>query len=156
MGESHIEKVDWTQESSKESDDYQCYLGLNGIINETDFKDARLRAESLAMPSKKDIQEVENIARFAGIELYNTEDSADKRVVLYSILYSILRGDAKPKEVAHHHAQMGDIKLFAEVLRMTGDIFALNQMMDTWHRKGRVGDMCPICERPITPGERCR
>ncbi len=69
--------------------------------------------------------QAENIAKFAGIELHNTEDAIDKRIALYAIL----RSDVKPKGVEHYHSDMSDQRLFAEVLRMLGDDESLDKMI---------------------------
>jgi hypothetical protein len=60
--------------------------------------------------------------------LRNTENTIDQR----TILYATLRSDVAPKEVEHHHSQMSDQRLFAEVLRMLGDVESLDKMIEAY------------------------
>ena len=107
---------------------YREYLELGGIINEKDYTSAFERAENVTTLNKIFIKQAENIARFAGIELHNTENTTDQR----TILYATLRSDFAPKEVEHHHSQMSDQRLFAEVLRMLGDVESLDKMIEAY------------------------
>ena len=104
---------------------YQQYQELGGIINEEDYQSALARAKNTATLDAILIKQSELIARVAGIELRNAKDSLDQRTVLYGIL----RTDAKPKEVKYHHSQMCDQRLFAEALRMLGDTDSLNKLI---------------------------
>ena len=129
---------------------YARYKELSGIINEMDFLNARRRTRETITGSNKDLTEIETIAKVAGIELHNTKKAVDDRVKLYSVL----RGDDKPKDVENHHAQMGDVRLFAEVLRMEGDTDSLDKLIDAYHK---VGVHCPIClNKKVMLGEECR
>lgn len=128
---------------------YERYQKLGGIINEKDYGNALARVEETATLDKALIQQAEFIARFAGIELYNTKDVLDRRVVLYGIL----RTNARPGDVKYHHSQMCDQRLFAEALRMLGDTDALNKLVDAYHK---VGTYCPICLKVAASGEECR
>lgn len=100
-------------------------------------------------PKEVLIKQAEHMAEFAGIELHNTQDKIDQRTVLYGIL----RADAKPEEVKYHHSQMSDQRLFAEVLRMLGDMDALSKLITAYHK---VGTYCPICLKVAASGEKCR
>lgn len=104
---------------------YQQYRELGGIINENDYRSALLRAVNTTTLDKTRIGQAENIARFAGIKLHNTEEVLDQR----TILYGILRADIRPEKVRHHHSQMSDQRLFAEALRMLEDVDALNKLI---------------------------
>ena len=104
---------------------YQQYRELGGIINEDDYNSALLRAESATTLDIALIRQSEIIARVAGIELYNTEDDLDP----ITVLYGILRTDVRPEKVRHHHSQMCDQRLFAEALRMLGNVDALNKLI---------------------------
>ncbi len=104
---------------------YQRYLELGGIINENDYDSALLRAGNTTTLDKTRTAQAENIARFAGIELCDTEDSLDP----ITVLYGILRADIRPEKVRHHHSQMSDQRLFAEALRMLEDAEALNKLI---------------------------
>ena len=72
------------------------------------------------------VKELEFIAEYSGIKLHNTKNDPDPR----TILYIILRIDAKPTEVEYHHSQMGDQRLFAEVLRMLEDADSLQKLIE--------------------------
>src|SRR3989344_4559411 len=106
---------------------YRRYLELGGIINETDYQSAIDRmyraldgrgpqVRSSEMLSR--VEQAKGIARCSGIELSDSGDAPDPRVVL---LYVILRSDTRPEGVKYHHDQMSDQRIFAEVLRMLGD-----------------------------------
>ena len=140
-------------ETPKENSPYQQYLECGGIINEKDYESALARARNAMTapdtPEKELGKEPGNMAKFAGIELHDTEDALDQRTVLYRIL----RADAKPKEVKYHHSQMSDQRLFAEVLRMLHDEDALKKLIAAYHK---VGIHCPICLKTPAAGEECR
>ena len=104
---------------------YRQYRELGGIINEQDYDSALLRAGNTTTLDKTRAAQAENIARFAGIELHNTKDHLDP----ITVLYGILRADIRPEKVRHHHSQMSDQRLFAEALRMLGNIDALNKLI---------------------------
>ncbi|MEK6817382.1 MAG: hypothetical protein AABX80_01145 [Nanoarchaeota archaeon] len=40
-----------------------------------------------------------------------------------------MRADIRPEKVRHHHSQMCDQRLFAEALRMLGNVDALNKLI---------------------------
>lgn len=112
------------QDTPKENN-YQQYLELGGIINEKDYEDALTRAQKTTALDEAQIMQAENIAKFAGIGLRNTEDTVDQRI----ILYGILRSDARPEGVKYHHSQMSDQQIFMEVLRMLGDVESVDKMI---------------------------
>ena len=119
-----------TEENTKKETEssYQQYLAMGGIINEKDYQSALDRAKSaVALDNKSLILQVESIARKAGIALHNSESTPDPRVVLYGIL----RMDANPG-MQYHHNQMGDQKLFAEALRMSGDKESLKKLIEAY------------------------
>ncbi len=107
-------------------ENYQNYKGLGGIINEGDYQSALARAKNTTTLEDRLVRQSELIARVAKIELNNTKDSLDRR----TILYGVLRSD-KPKGVKYHHCQMSDQRLFAEALRMLGDVDSLNKLVNT-------------------------
>ncbi len=111
-----------------EENNYQRYLELGGIINEKDYNNALTRSKNSTIPEKTLITNAENIAKFSGIELHNTKDAIDPRI----ILYGILRRDVQPKEVKHHHQQMSDQQIFVEALRMLGDIKSLDKIIKAY------------------------
>ncbi len=116
------------QNNEKGSNCYGRYKKLGGIINEKDYESALTRAKNTTTLNILLIQQSEFIARIAGIKLCNTKDTIDQR----TILYGILRSDTKSKEEAeYHHSDMSDQRLFAEVLRMLGDIDSLNKLINT-------------------------
>jgi hypothetical protein len=108
-------------------ENYQNYKGLGGIINEGDYQSALARAKNTTTLDDRLVRQSELIARVAKIELNNTKDSLDQR----TILYGVLRGD-KPKGVKYHHCQMSDQRLFAEALRMLGDVDSLNKLVNAY------------------------
>ena len=98
---------------------YRRYRELGGIINEKDYESALTRAKNGATPDVARIKQARLIARFAGIEPRNQ----------ITTLYGILRADTAPAEVLCHHSQMSDQRLFAEALRMLGDVDALTKLI---------------------------
>ena len=136
-------------EKPKENSPYRQYQENGGIINEEEYEGALTRARNTATAPRHALQEAENMARFAGIELHNTKDAIDQRIILYGILQT----DRKPEGVKHHHSQMSDQRLFAEALRMLGDTDALNKLIGAYHK---VGIHCPICLKVAVSGEECR
>ena len=115
-------------DNPKENKSYHQYKELGGLINEQDYENTLTRAINTTVVNKPQIAQAEGIAGFAGIELHNTKDAVDKRI----ILYGILRSDVKPEEVKYHHSQMDDQRLFAEVLKMLGDVESLDKMIKTY------------------------
>lgn len=128
---------------TKESDvddvaeSYKRYEEVGGIINKKDYAHALKRARDLtalnkALPDvsfkiiEQRAKQAEFMAKFAGIDPHNTNDALDPRVVLYGIL----RSDARPEGVEHHHSRMGDIRLFAEALRMLEDTASLAKLKE--------------------------
>ena len=107
-------------------ENYQNYKELGGIINEGDYQSALTRAKNTTTIYDRWVKQSELIARVAKIELRNEKDSLDQR----TILYGVLRSD-KPKGVKYHHCQMSDQRLFAEVLRMLGDVDSLDKLINT-------------------------
>ena len=113
------------QSSYDDPPKYQQYRKLGGIINENDYDSALLRAKSATTLDKTRTAQAEHVARFAGIELHNAGDVLDP----ITALYGILRADIRPEKVRHHHSQMCDQRLFAEALRMLGNVDALNKLI---------------------------
>lgn len=136
-------------DTSEESNSYQQYQEMGGIINEKDYESALRRVNDQTTLDKRTITQAENIAEFAGIKLQNREGFIDK----ITTLYGILRNDARPENTSHHHSQMPDQRLFAEALRMLGDTDALNKLTGAYHK---AGIYCPICLRVAASGEECR
>lgn len=112
-----------TPDSTKES--YQNYKELGGIINEGDYQSALARAKDTTELDIRLVNQSELIAKVAKIELNNMKGSLDQR----TILYGVLRSD-KPQGVKYHHCQMSDQRLFAEVLRMLGDVDSLDKLIN--------------------------
>jgi len=106
---------------------YNKYQELGGIINEKDYVSALERAEKTATFNRTLIQQAENIAEYAGIVLENS-GGIDPKVKLYAVL----RADNKPKDVEYHHSQMSDQRLFAEALRILGDVDSLNKVITAY------------------------
>ncbi len=71
------------------------------------------------------VEQVKEIAKYSGIELRDSGDTLDPRIVLYVIL----RGDVRPEGVKHHHSQMSDQRIFGEVLRMLGDVDSFDKLV---------------------------
>jgi ribosomal 30S subunit maturation factor RimM len=112
-----------------ENDRYQQYIKNGGIINKKDYEGVLDRAQtsSITLESSQ-VKQVELMAKFAGIELNNAENTIDQRI----ILYEILRSDSKPEDAEYHHSQMSDQRLFAEALRMLGDIDSLKKLIQAY------------------------
>lgn len=125
MNKNPFEKGSIAPDNTQENKSYRQYWESGGIINEKDYESVLTRARNTTTLDKTLIQQAENIAKFAGIELNNTEDGIDQRI----ILYGILRSDVKPEEVKSHHSQMSDQGLFVEALRMQGDTESLDKMI---------------------------
>jgi hypothetical protein len=113
---------------NQEDMDYSAYRALGGIINENDYICA-LKKTAEAAPNEfvTTKRQAVMIARIAGIKLGG--EYTDKRIVLYSILRNDVVENA---EVKHHHCQMSDQRLFAETLRMLGDVKSLKKMISTF------------------------
>ena len=111
--------------NTPEENNYQRYLELGGIINEKDYQDVLIRAQRTTTLDEARIRQAENLAKFAGIELYNTDGTIDQRIVLYGIL----RSDVMPEGVKYHHSQMSDQRILVEALRMLGDVESVNKMI---------------------------
>ena len=115
----------------KVGSDYRRYLELGGIINEKEYQSAIDRMNSVRMLATRDpqvrnsIMQAKVIAGCSGIELSDSEDTPDPRI----ILYVILRNDVRPKGVKHYHSQMSDQRIFGEVLRMLGDEDSLDKLV---------------------------
>ncbi len=106
---------------------YQNYKSLGVIINEKDYLSALARAKDTATLDVRLVRQSELIARVAGIGLRNEKGSLDRR----TILYGVLRSD-KPEGVRYHHCQMSDQRLFAEALRMLGDVDSLDKLVSAY------------------------
>jgi len=112
------------QRQTKENDAYGSYRTLGGIINEKDCISALDRAKKITAFNESLIRQAENIAKHAGIVLENS-DGVDPRVKLYAVL----RTDNRPEDVKYPHSQMSDQRLFAEALRILGDVDSLNKVI---------------------------
>lgn len=112
-------------------ENYQRYLELGGIINEKDYQNTIDRMNKTHTFNRTDprvrnkIWQAEGMARYARIELNNSEDDLDPKIVLYVIL----RSDVRPEGVEYHHSQMSDQCIFGEVLRMLGDADSLDKLV---------------------------
>lgn len=113
-------------------DVYEQYQRMGGIINKKDYENACEKSRNPAaldvdpVVKKEIIAQTELISIHSGIELHNTKDAIDPRV----LLFGILRHNIKPENV-NHNGQMGDQQLFAEVLRILGDAESLNKLIKT-------------------------
>ena len=113
---------------------YKHYLELGGIINEKDYQSALDRMNNAYALDKKSpgirnsIQQAVDMARYAKIELNDSEDVHDSKI----LLYVILRLDVKPEDVEYHHSQMSDQRIFGEVLRMLGDADLLDKLIKAY------------------------
>lgn len=120
--------------NSENENNYQHYLELGGIINEKDYRSALDRMDNARVIDRENpqvknfISQVLGMARYAEIELNNSEDVPDPKVALYVIL----RGDTGPKDVKYHHDQMSDQRVFGEVLRMSGDADSLDKLIKAY------------------------
>ncbi len=112
---------------TKENNSYGRYQKLGGIINKKDYESTLARVKNTVALNATLVKQLEHIAEFTGIELHNIKNTIDQRI----ILYVILRADIKSKEEAeYHHSDMSDQRLFAEVLRMLGDVDSLNKLIN--------------------------
>lgn len=179
MNKEHLETG--SMENVQETNNYQHYLELGGIINKEDYDKALKRAKDTATfkEATKDtrplsfgqglkgyILQAKNIADSAGIELSETKDALDPRTVLYAILHdeinleqakhrqSRMSGDAQPKKVEHTRDGMGDHRLFREALRMLGDTDGLSKLKGKYHTNIPFEQYCPLCQK-IKKNEDC-
>ncbi len=118
------------REGTEDAPDYEQYQGLGGIINKKDYQSALDRAKDTTTLDKALISQTESMAKGAGITLRNSKDALDPRI----ILYGILRRDTNLTKAKYHHSQMSDQRLFAEVLRMLGDVDSLQKLIETHPR----------------------
>lgn len=135
-------------ENQEEKSLYVKYIESGGILNEQDFyrilkKNVDISKEDAELNKQTELQ-AEEMAKFAGIE-----HGADHAIELYGIM----RHDDKPENAQYHHSQMSDQSLFAEALRMSGNIDSLNKFIEAYHKEGTH---CPICLKVPHPGETCR
>ena len=126
---------------------YQRYRELGGIINEKDYRSAIARAEGTTPANESLVLQAKEIAQYAGIALDNAKDAPDHRIALYAAL----RADTNLGK-KKHYSQMGDQRLFAEVLRILNDTNALSKLIDAYHK---TGSYCPICLKVVAFGEEC-
>jgi len=54
-----------------------------------------------------------------------SSDSATKSTAVDS-------GAVRPEDIEHHHSQMSDQRLFAETLRMLGDVASLGKLIEAY------------------------
>jgi len=113
------------RDGEQKKDTYAQDQELGGIINRKDYENALQRSAEATAVSDTIVAQVENMAKFAGIELQKEKSPNDPRVKLYAVL----RGDSKPEDVKYHHSQMSDQRLFAEAVRMLWDVDSLNKMI---------------------------
>jgi hypothetical protein len=104
---------------------HEEYLRLGGIINEKDYNSAVSRAAQTTTLNGYLVTQMTVMARFAGIKLVNHKNTPDPRTVMYGTL----RHDTAPESVLHHHSNMSDQRLLAEVLRAFGDIDSLEKLV---------------------------
>ncbi len=120
-----------SKEIFENENNYQRYMELGGIINKKDYQSALDRMNNTHALDRKNPQvrslifQAMEITRDARIELNDSKDVLDPKIVLYVIL----RSDVKPKDVEHHHSQMSDQNIFGEVLRMLGDADSLDKLI---------------------------
>ena len=108
-----------------ELNSYEQYKSLGGIINEKDYANALTRAKNVKAVDSHALAQAQVMANVAGIALEDPEEDIDPRVALYAVL----RGDTNIDREKHHHSQMSDQRLFAEMLRMLGDTTALKKFL---------------------------
>lgn len=144
MNKDLLEKGPPMPDTINEEKSYQRYQELGGIINEKDYESALTKAEDIIVPREATILQAESMAKFAGIELRNTENAIDKRIILYWTLRNI-----KPKEVMD-----SDWRLFRETLRILEDTNALNKLKTACHTNRPLGTYCPLCGQ-TKYGENC-
>jgi len=116
-------------DTQKEKGHYARYQELGGIINKKDCESALVRSMETITVNDMAMGKVEDIAKFAGIELHNTKDAIDPRVKLYAVLRSDIKSK---KEAEYHHSDMSDQRLFAEALRMLGDAESLERLIHAY------------------------
>ena len=122
--EGSFETETGVQYQIEEGGAYGKYQKLGGIINEKDCISALTRAEKIVAFNEPLRRQAKNIAEYAGIVL-DDSGGIDPKVKLYAVL----RADNKPRNVKNHHSQMSDQRLFAEAIRMLGDVDSLNKMI---------------------------
>ena len=130
MNKNPFEKGQITPDNTKERQLYRQYLKRGGNINKEDWKSALERAKDTTVIDQTLITNAKNIARIAGIELDTTKNTVDPKI----ILYGILRRDVRAEGVERHHDEMRDEHIFAEVLRMLGDIDSLKKLIEAYKK----------------------
>ncbi len=128
MHENPFESGPTAPDNTEENKLYQLYLKRGGNINKEDWKSALTRVKKTTTLDQTLITNAKNLARIAGIDLDETKDTIDSRI----ILYGILRRDVRPEGVERHHDEMGDEHIFAEALRMLGDIVSLKKLIKAY------------------------
>lgn len=135
-------------------DAYSRYLEMGGIINEKDYENALDKNFEPSKAAQEAALTADLIAKHAGIELKHGPKMADgfEDPDPRAKLFAVLRGDKKPPNVSDHHSQMSDQRLFAEVLRMSGDKDSLDKLKSSCHKNGIY---CPVCLKVVGPENKC-
>ncbi|GEM_PF-3168975 len=113
---------------------YQNYLALGGTINKEDYESILKKAETLKIRNSTDpsveccIRQLENMARFSGIELHNEGVIPGSKIMLYVSV----RVDFKNGGLQDHYTQLNDQRMFAEVLRILGDADSLKKLSQAY------------------------
>ena len=110
-------------DNPKENKSYHQYKELGGLINEKDYENTLTRARNMTAVDEPEKAQAEGIAGFAGIELHNTKDAVDPRIILYGVL---------SRDVRSKIERPYDQRLFAEALKMLGDVKSLDKMIKTY------------------------
>ncbi|MEJ0021249.1 MAG: hypothetical protein WDN47_01565 [Candidatus Doudnabacteria bacterium] len=112
-----------SQGNEKETEDspeksFERYKESGGQIDEKAYQNVLEKFKQPTTPDKPVVLQVEAMAAKSGIELRSSKDSPDPRIVLYGIMRS--------------ESNLRDQRLFAEVLRISGDTDSLKKLMETY------------------------
>lgn len=113
---------------------YPLYQELGGVINEEDYQRILEQARKPKALDERNpqirsiIQQGTNIANYANIPLYNSENNFDLRIVLYVLLHT----DFQPEGKSKHHGLVGDQRIFGEAVKMVGDADTLDKLIEAY------------------------
>ncbi len=106
-----------------EENGFEKYQSLGGVLTEDEFTQAMTKAQGLDKVDPYSLRQAQGMMNIAGIEL---KSGNDIRVALYDVLRLHFNPGLK------HATLVDDQPIFAEVLRIVGDIPALDKFLGAY------------------------
>lgn len=134
---------------NQEKSQYETYRESGGVFDEQDYNEILGQNENMApdqrILNKQREMQAEEMAKLAGIDLNKIQNAVE--------VYGVLRSTPTGHDAENHHSQMPDQSLFAEALRISGNMDELYKLIEKYHKAGQY---CPICLKVPKTGEGCR